>query len=89
MDCPAKGRSVFRPPTRSNREMCGTLLYDVNPEIEFDGSGADPVVAGLIEGHVKKATEALRCVHHFSGSISIRVDSHLCSIVFHGFACQR
>jgi hypothetical protein len=69
--------------------MCGTLLCDVTPEIEFDGSGADPAVAGLIEGHVKKATEALRCVHHFSGSISIRVDSHLCSIVFHGFACQR
>jgi hypothetical protein len=54
--------------------MCGTLLYDVNPEIEFDGSSADPAVAGLIEGHVKKATEALRCVHHFPGSVSFRVD---------------
>jgi hypothetical protein len=28
--------------------MCGTLLYDVNPEIEFDGSGADPAVAAAI-----------------------------------------
>jgi len=38
--------------------MCGTLLYDVNPEIEFDGSGADPAVVAFIEGHVRKAMEA-------------------------------
>jgi hypothetical protein len=46
----------------------------MTPDIEFDGIGADPAVAALIEGHVRKATEALRCVHHFPGRVSIRVD---------------
>jgi hypothetical protein len=54
--------------------MCGTLLYDVNPEIEFDGSGADPVVAAFIEGHVRKAIETLCCTHDFPGRVSFRVD---------------
>ena len=54
--------------------MCGTLLCDVNPEIEFDGSSADPAVAAFIEGHVRKAMEALCCSRHFPGRVSFQVD---------------
>jgi hypothetical protein len=54
--------------------MCETLLYDVNPETEFDRSGADPVVAAFIEGHVRRAMEALCCTHDFPGRVSFRVD---------------
>jgi hypothetical protein len=42
--------------------------------IEFDATGADPEVTALIEQHVRKATEALRCPHHFPGRVSFRVD---------------
>jgi hypothetical protein len=38
--------------------------------IEFYSSGADPEVAALIEEHVRKATEALRCSQHFPGRVS-------------------
>ena len=61
--------------------MCGTLLYDVNPEIEFDGSGADPVVAAFIEGHVRKAIETLCCTHDFPGRVSFRVDGAQVQVV--------
>ena len=46
----------------------------VTPNIEFDGSEANAAVAALIEQSVRKVVEALRCVHHFPGRVSIRVD---------------
>jgi hypothetical protein len=42
--------------------------------IEFYSSGADPAVAALIEKDVRKATEAMRCAHHFPGRVSFQVD---------------
>jgi len=50
--------------------------------IEFDGGGADPAVASQIEGHVMKAIEALCCVHHFPGWVSLRVDGACVRVVY-------
>jgi hypothetical protein len=46
----------------------------MTPDIEFDGSGADPAVAALVERHVRKAIEAMCCTHDFPGRVSLRVD---------------
>lgn len=43
-------------------------------ELEFDGTEADGRIAALIEHDVRKATESLRCPHHFPGRFAIRVD---------------
>jgi len=46
----------------------------MNPDTEFDASGPDPAVAALINEHVRKAIESLRCDHHFPGRASFRID---------------
>jgi hypothetical protein len=56
-------------------------LYDAMINIEFDASGADPEVTALIEQHVRKATEALRCPHHFPGRVSFQVDEAYIRVV--------
>jgi hypothetical protein len=43
----------------SDRGICEKLLYDVDPDIEFDGSSADPAVAALIKQHVNLNTITL------------------------------
>ena len=53
----------------------------MSPEIEFDGSGADPAVAAFVEGHVRKAIEALCCTHDFPGRVSFRVDGARVQVV--------
>jgi hypothetical protein len=49
--------------------------------IEFEANVADPAVARLIEKHVRKATQALRCPHHFPRSVSFQVDEVHVSVV--------
>lgn len=50
-------------------------------KIEFANSSADKDVATALEQQVRKATEPLRCSHHFPGRASFRIDGERVHLV--------
>jgi hypothetical protein len=50
-------------------------------KIEFDHSGANKNVLTALEQHARKATEPLRCHHHFPGRVSVRIDREQVHVV--------
>lgn len=56
-------------------------MPDTTLKIEFDSSDTATDVAVELEQHVRKATERLRCPHHFPGRISFRTDREQVHVV--------
>jgi hypothetical protein len=56
-------------------------MPDTTLKIEFESSDAARDVAVELEQHVRKATEPLRCPHHFPGRVSLRADREQVRVV--------